>query len=72
MDGRKCWEYVTPFAGVWIEILANGSQNKEKGVTPFAGVWIEISSKQNNTGRCEVTPFAGVWIEIKGHMGREI
>ena len=64
MDGRKCWEYVTPFAGVWIEILANGSQNKEKGVTPFAGVWIEILPSGYTTLAQNVTPFAGVWIEI--------
>ena len=45
---------VTPFAGVWIEILANGSQNKEKGVTPFAGVWIEIPSRvmRDQVGKC--------------------
>ncbi len=55
---------VTPFAGVWIEILANGSQNKEKGVTPFAGVWIEILPSGYTTLAQNVTPFAGVWIEI--------
>ena len=33
---------VTPFAGVWIEIL-QGLEKKLPGqVTPFAGVWIEM------------------------------
>ena len=34
--------YVTPFAGVWIEILAVALVRIRLNVTPFAGVWIEI------------------------------
>ncbi len=34
--------YVTPFAGVWIEIKAGREELRSKVVTPFAGVWIEI------------------------------
>ena len=33
---------VTPFAGVWIEILKEIVMNVYREVTPFAGVWIEI------------------------------
>ncbi len=35
-------EMVTPFAGVWIEILLDMLKDKDIKVTPFAGVWIEI------------------------------
>ena len=33
---------VTPYAGVWIEILYNIYEMKVSMVTPYAGVWIEI------------------------------
>ena len=33
---------VTPFAGVWIEMLIIHSFSGKCVVTPFAGVWIEI------------------------------
>ena len=33
---------VTPYAGVWIEIVRICIQSKAKKVTPYAGVWIEI------------------------------
>ena len=33
---------VTPFAGVWIEILWIHGHTRKHIVTPFAGVWIEI------------------------------
>ena len=33
---------VTPFAGVWIEIIRVPSPFTSICVTPFAGVWIEI------------------------------
>ena len=33
---------VTPFAGVWIEIIIESREQEEARVTPFAGVWIEI------------------------------
>ena len=34
---------VTPFTGVWIEILLWIQESFRCGVTPFTGVWIEIS-----------------------------
>ncbi len=34
---------VTPFTGVWIEILPIVVFPYRKEVTPFTGVWIEIS-----------------------------
>ena len=33
---------VTPFTGVWIEILIRPVSSPPKTVTPFTGVWIEI------------------------------
>ncbi len=33
---------VTPFTGVWIEILPAGTTCTVPRVTPFTGVWIEI------------------------------
>ena len=33
---------VTPYAGVWIEILTVTKKNVNIYVTPYAGVWIEI------------------------------
>ena len=33
---------VTPFTGVWIEIIRAAIQNLRYDVTPFTGVWIEI------------------------------
>ncbi len=55
---------VTPFAGVWIEILRSAISCAFLRVTPFAGVWIEILSKPVVFVAGSVTPFAGVWIEI--------
>ena len=55
---------VTPFAGVWIEIEADGKRIANLNVTPFAGVWIEIVVCLGFIRLGTVTPFAGVWIEI--------
>ena len=35
---------VTPFAGVWIEMLFDIGKNPVGIVTPFAGVWIEMQA----------------------------
>ena len=56
--------YVTPLAGVWIEMLENLTLSSAALVTPLAGVWIEISSRPRKYIVCPVTPLAGVWIEI--------
>ena len=37
---------VTPFVGVWIEILERSQDSQKKLVTPFVGVWIEINDKK--------------------------
>ena len=59
---------VTPFVGVWIEILENSPFSISDLVTPFVGVWIEILySSRDGTGT-SVTPFVGVWIEICGYI----
>ena len=33
---------VTPYVGVWIEILQLRPEFRAAGVTPYVGVWIEI------------------------------
>ena len=33
---------VTPYAGVWIEMIATFTPRAMNNVTPYAGVWIEI------------------------------
>ena len=38
----KLTGYVTPYAGVWIEIIIIFSVSGRPPVTPYAGVWIEI------------------------------
>ena len=56
---------VTPFAGVWVEIILSPLIEAELSVTPFAGVWVEIRrAARRASGRGSVTPFAGVWVEI--------
>ena len=35
--------HVTPYVGVWIEIMMNERTLKILEVTPYVGVWIEIS-----------------------------
>ena len=35
-------EYVTPLAGVWIEIRKKLKKHLPESVTPLAGVWIEM------------------------------
>jgi len=56
--------YVTPLAGVWIEILEFEPLILSFFVTPLAGVWIEIFFDKGTFIFWEVTPLAGVWIEI--------
>ncbi len=55
---------VTPFVGVWIEIVPNPTSSWELTVTPFVGVWIEIIFAYAIANAPAVTPFVGVWIEI--------
>ena len=55
---------VTPFVGVWIEILNWRNIQRCKLVTPFVGVWIEICEPSHACELNLVTPFVGVWIEI--------
>ena len=56
--------YVTPFTGVWIEILLLSAPPEIFPVTPFTGVWIEIVRIFLLLLLVFVTPFTGVWIEI--------
>ena len=59
---------VTPFAGVWIEIVDKSAIKAICFVTPFAGVWIEILISKYFARSAKVTPFAGVWIEISSFL----
>ena len=36
---------VTPFVGVWIEIICMSRSPAVSSVTPFVGVWIEIQQQ---------------------------
>ncbi len=56
--------FVTPLAGVWIEILYSSVAFCPDFVTPLAGVWIEIPLTSTFGHNSKVTPLAGVWIEI--------
>ena len=56
--------FVTPLAGVWIEILTVGKYPTDLTVTPLAGEWIEMFELRFASGELLVTPLAGVWIEI--------
>ena len=56
---------VTPFVGVWIEIVLHLILVLYTNVTPFVGVWIEIHELVHLDRSMSVTPFVGVWIEIK-------
>ena len=35
---------VTPYAGVWIEMIVSNNDSRLFCVTPYAGVWIEIET----------------------------
>ena len=59
---------VTPFVGVWIEILLHNGKEEAAGVTPFVGVWIEILHPMFCIVTILVTPFVGVWIEISLYL----
>ena len=56
---------VTPFVGVWIEMIPGIECTGIALVTPFVGVWIEIPLPAIiSSSKIIVTPFVGVWIEI--------
>ena len=59
-------EVVTPFTGVWIEMISPiRSERVRCTVTPFTGVWIEMRRLSEVIPTPpQVTPFTGVWIEI--------
>ena len=59
------WEIVTPFAGVWIEILKKllVSNRKVKSL-PLRECGLKSDYCQKDGTFQTVTPFAGVWIEM--------
>ena len=53
--------YVTPLAGVWIEILGAVGNYGLSNVTPLAGVWIEIFHGHGKRARkCRHSPCGSV------------
>ena len=42
LTNRHKLDRVTPFVGVWIEIVESIGFDDKRNVTPFVGVWIEI------------------------------
>ena len=61
------WSIVTPYVGVWIEIMGNMFGAAAAPVTPYVGVWIEILFQEFPCFGIIVTPYVGVWIEIGGY-----
>ena len=59
-----CFDRVTPYAGVWIEMTKKSEETSIYNVTPYAGVWIEMIDTTGVLTTHTVTPYAGVWIEI--------
>ena len=57
-------DYVTPLAGVWVEISKLHKSPRHVQVTPLAGVWVEIGHIRKCKSLHPVTPLAGVWVEI--------
>ncbi len=55
---------VTPFAGVWIEIVCNHPLNISKESLPSRECGLKFLAMRTHLCTIRVTPFAGVWIEI--------
>ena len=55
---------VTPYVGVWIEMLLRFWFLVRFSVTPYVGVWIEMVLINSSCPESLVTPYVGVWIEI--------
>ena len=47
---------VTPYAGVWIEMIVSNNDSRLFCVTPYAGVWIEIEITPYISSRSESLP----------------
>ena len=60
---------VTPFVGVWIEIINDVSSPLcGLGVTPFVGVWIEINFSVVLSGTCKLSlPSWECGLKCLGH-----
>ena len=55
---------VTPYAGVWIEIILDKSVPDPKKSLPTRECGLKYYYHVHNYYRHDVTPYAGVWIEI--------
>ena len=60
---------VTPYAGVWIEILVTSVVFANITVTPYAGVWIEIRTRFERFG--SVTSLPTRECGLKSQMFRD-
>ena len=56
--------FVTPFAGVWIEIFVASSATPSKLSLPSRECGLKYQTLRLLSQLHLVTPFAGVWIEI--------
>ncbi len=61
--------FVTPYVGVWIEMILVALFVSRAIVTPYVGVWIEICHFDAFIRMAVVTPYVGVWIEIVRYPG---
>ena len=58
---------VTPFAGVWIEILISISPHRPLVSLPSRECGLKYLTEWDDGESPYVTPFAGVWIEMMFH-----
>ena len=61
---RNVWNYITPHAGVWIEILEINSFTKTYGSRPTRACGLKLGYLLPRKHGMNITPHAGVWIEI--------
>ena len=57
-------EWVTPLAGVWIEIIHSNSNTSNPASLPSRECGLKFFSAGTNKQPNQVTPLAGVWIEM--------
>ena len=57
--------YVTPFAGVWIEIQSKAAYAIQCLSLPSRECGLKLEIRDDYENLKNVTPFAGVWIEIR-------
>ena len=64
-DIQKVEVVVTPFTGVWIEILLALGQEPSTQSLPSRECGLKFDRRLSTGMSVKVTPFTGVWIEIR-------